>query len=60
MPRIQQNLRERAIGMLNAVMTMNAVAMNIGCCTRAIPHLGNVFKQQGLRKINHVVDVRPS
>ena len=39
MPRIPQNLRERAIGMLNAGMTMNAVAMNIGCSTHAIRHL---------------------
>ena len=29
MPRIPQNLRERDIGMLNAGMTMNAVAMNV-------------------------------
>ena len=36
MPRIHQNLRERAVGMHNAGMTMNAVAMNIGCSTRAI------------------------
>ena len=35
MPRIPQNVRERDIGMLNAGMTMNAVAMNIGCYTRA-------------------------
>ena len=39
MPRIPQNLRERAIGMLNAGMAMNAVAMNIGCYTRDIRHL---------------------
>ena len=36
MPGIPQNLHENAIGMLNAGMTMNAVAMNIGCSTRAI------------------------
>ena len=30
MPKIPQHLRERAIGMLDG-MTMNAVAMNIGC-----------------------------
>ena len=36
MPRITQNLQECAIGMLNAGMTMNAVAMNIGCFARAI------------------------
>ena len=39
MTRIRQNLRERAIGMLKAGMTMNAVAMNIGCSIRAIRHL---------------------
>ena len=38
MPRIPQNLRKRAIDMLNTSMTMNAVAMNIGCSTRAIRH----------------------
>jgi hypothetical protein len=38
MPGITQNLRERAIGMLNAGMTMKAVAMNFGCSTRAIRH----------------------
>ena len=32
-PRISQNLRERATGMFNVGMTMNAVAMNIGCYT---------------------------
>ena len=36
MLRIPQNSRERAIGMLNAGMTMNAAAMNIGCSTCAI------------------------
>ena len=36
MPRIPQNLREHVIGMLNADMMMNAVAMNIRCSTRAI------------------------
>ena len=39
MPRILQNVCERAIGMLNAGMTMNAVALNIGYSTRAIRHL---------------------
>ena len=33
---------------------MNVVAMNIGC---SIDTLGNVLKQQGLWKIDHVVDV---
>ena len=44
MPRIPQNLRERAIGMLTAGMTMNAVAINIECSTRAIRHLGQGFQ----------------
>ena len=39
MPRIPQNLPKLAIGMLNAGMTMNVVAMNIGCSTPAIGHL---------------------
>ena len=47
MHRISQNLGEYAIGMLNAGMTMNAVAMNIGCCTRAIPHLRQRFQATG-------------
>ena len=47
MPRIPQNLRERAIGMLNADMTMNAVAIKIGCSTRAIRHLGQRFQVTG-------------
>ena len=38
MPRIPQNSHERAIGMLNAGMAMNAVALNIGCSTLAIQH----------------------
>ena len=33
MSSIPQNLREHAMGMLNAGMTVNAVAMNIGCST---------------------------
>ena len=44
MPRILQNLRERAIGMLNAGMTMNAVAMNTACSTRAIRLLRQRFQ----------------
>ena len=47
MPRIPQNLRERAFGMLNAGMTMNAVAMNIGSSTRAIRHLRQRFQPTG-------------
>ena len=37
-PRIQQNLRDHAIGMFNAGMMLNAVAMNIGRFTCAIRH----------------------
>ena len=47
MPRILQNLRERAIGMLNVGMTMKAVAMNNGCSTRAIRHLRQRFQATG-------------
>ena len=44
MPKITENLRERTIGMLNAGMTMNDVAMSIGCSTRAIRHLRQRFQ----------------
>ena len=47
MPGIPQNLRKRATGMLNAGMTMNAVAMNIECATRAIRHLRQRFQATG-------------
>ena len=47
MPRILQNLRERVIGMLNAGMTMNAVAINIGCSARATRHLRQRFQATG-------------
>ena len=40
MPRIPQNLRERAIGMLNAGMTTSVVVIYIGCSAHAIRHLG--------------------
>ena len=36
LPRIPQNLCECVIGMLNACMMMNGVAMNIGCFICAI------------------------
>ena len=48
MPGIPQNLRERAIGMLYAGMTTNAVAMNIGCSTRTIRRLRQRFQATGL------------
>ena len=47
MPRIQHNLCKRATGMLNAGMTINAVAMNIGCSTSAIRHLMQHFRATG-------------
>ena len=47
MLRIPQNLRERAIGMLNAGMTTNVVAMNIGCSTRAIRNHRQRFQATG-------------
>ena len=50
MPRIPQSLRERAIGMLNAGMTMNAVAINTGCCIREIRHPRQVFQATGHKK----------
>ena len=36
MPRIPQNLRERATGLLNVGIAMYDVAMNIGCSACAI------------------------
>ena len=60
MPRIPQDLHERAIGMLNASLTMNAVAISIGCSTRAIRHFRQHFQQPSVRKINHLLDVRAS
>ena len=47
MPRILQNLCEHAIGMLDAGMMMKAVAMNIGCSTRAIRHVRQRFQATG-------------
>ena len=47
MPRIMYNLRKYAIGMLNAGMIMNAVAVNIACSTRAIRHLRQCFQATG-------------
>ena len=46
MPRIPQNLRVRAIGMLHAGMTI-AVALNTGCSSRAIRHLRQRFQATG-------------
>ena len=47
MPRSPPNLRERAIGMHNAGMKMNAVAMKSGCSTRAIRYLRQRFQATG-------------
>ena len=47
MPRIPQNSRERAIGMLNAGMTMNTDAMNIAHVLR---HLRQRFHATGRTK----------
>ena len=47
MLRIQQNLHKHAIGMLNAGMTENAVAMNIGCSVRNIGNLTQYFQATG-------------
>ena len=47
MPTIPKKIREHVIGMLNAGMTMNSVAMNIECSTRAIRHLRERFQATG-------------
>ena len=39
MPRIPNNLRERAIGMLNAGVSTEHVARHVGCYSRAIRNL---------------------
>ena len=47
---IPQNFGERAIGMLNAGMTMNAVALNIRCSTRVIRHIRQRFQATGRKE----------
>ena len=47
MPRIPQNLRKHAIGMLNPGMRMNVVDMNIVSSTHAIRHLRQLFHATG-------------
>ena len=59
MPRIPQNLRKSAIGMLNAGMMMNAVATNTGCSTRAIRHIWQRFKAIGRTEDRHDAWPRP-
>ena len=61
MPRIPQNLRECAVGMLNAVLTMNAVAMDFG-------ELNNIFQDEFMKfylnsqrmsdSFNHITESR--
>ena len=46
-PEIPQNLCKNTIGMLNAGMTMNAVAIYIGCSTCTIQHLRQCFQATG-------------
>ena len=47
MPRNPQNVLEHAIVMLNAGMTMNAVAMNNACSIPAIRHIRQRFQATG-------------
>ena len=47
MPRIPNNLRERAIGMLDAGMTTEHVARHVGCSSRAIGNLRIRFRTTG-------------
>ena len=53
MTRIRDNLRERAIGMLDTGMSIEHVARQFGCSIRAIRNLRLRF-----RTTCHVVDVR--
>ena len=53
MPRIPNNLRERAIGMLDADMSTEHVAWHVECSSRAIRNIRIRF-----RTTCHVVDVR--
>ena len=47
MPRIPNNLRERAIGMLDAGMSTEHVARHVGCSSRAIRNLRIRFRTTG-------------
>ena len=47
MPRIPNNLRERAIGMLDAGMSTEHVARHVGCSSRAIRNLCIRFRTTG-------------
>ena len=55
--RIPKYLRECAVGMLNASMMMNAIAMINDVLLVLFDTLGNIFKQQGVQKIDYVGDV---
>ena len=47
MPRIPNNLRERAIGMLDAGMSTEDVARHVGSSSRAIRNLRTRFRTTG-------------
>ena len=47
MPRIPNNLRERASGMLDAGMSTDHVARHVGCSSRAIRNLRVRFRTTG-------------
>ena len=47
MPRIPNNLRERAIGMLDAGMSTEHVARHVGCSSQAIQNLCMRFRTTG-------------
>ena len=50
MPRLSQELRERAIGMLQANMNVTAVARTLGCKRLAIHRLCRHFQMTGSTK----------
>ena len=60
MPRIPQNLRERAGGIQNAGMTINAVATNIRCSTCVIRQLPQRFQETGRTEDRPRSEVRAS
>ena len=47
MPRIPNNLRERATGMLDAGISTEHVARHVGCCSRAIRNIRIRFRTTG-------------
>ena len=58
MPRIHNNLRERAIGMLDAGKSTERAARHVGCSSRAIRNLSIRYRTQETPTTCHVVDVR--